>query len=383
MATTKTRLTDRPVAEAAELAADPERSAAEVPRLYAGVDGGASKTWAVVGDGTGRLLGFGAGAGANYHVMGLDFAIDSVLTALRTAVTAARSAVGAPPEGAPSGVLGLLARSAFYLAGDDTPEDHARLGEALGKILPPGAAYQWDNDCWAALRGGTTRGWGAVCIGGSGTNSAAVAPDGRRAILRGIGRDVGCPGGASDIAREAVFMAFRMDEGMRPKTRLHGAILEALGLPDYDAVVREYMENSFAFGYRAMGVVAPLVFRLADEGDEVAQDILIEMGRLMGEQTAAVIRRAGMERLEVEVVLAGSIYRGSSPLLVDSLTTAVHRTAPRARPVLPRYHPVVGAYLLALEGAGLEVGPATYANLERSLPGLLPEPTAPAVGEPE
>ncbi len=374
-------------------------------KLFAGVDGGATKTWAVVGDAVGRLLGFGAGGAANYHVIGLDFAIDSAITALAAAANAACAAAGIVSPPATSGVrsrqpagaaepgavasdrrrevLGRLARSAFYLAGDDTREDHARLGQALAEALPPRAVYQWDNDCWAALRGGTRKGWGAVCIGGSGTNSAAVSPEGRRAILRGIGRDVGSPGGASDIAREAIFVAFRMDEGMRPRTRLHGAVLEALGLPDYDAVVRDYMENSFAFSYRAMGVVTPLVFRLADEGDGVAQDILIEMGRLMGEQTGAVIKRAGIERLEADVVLAGSTYRGQSPLLIDSLTTAVHRAAPRATPVLPRYQPVVGAYLLALEAAGAEVGPETYANLERSLPGLLPEPKPAAVGEPE
>lgn len=359
-------------------------------QLFAGVDGGATKTWAVVGDAAGRLLGFGAGGAANYHVIGLDFAIDSTVTALAEATAAACAAAKTaprPPSAAsattppPASILSVLTRSGFYLAGDDTKEDHARLGEALAKGLPPGAAYQWDNDCWAALRGGTRKGWGAVCIGGSGTNSAAVAPDGRRAILRGIGRDVGSPGGASDIARDAIFMAFRMDEGMRPKTGLHGAILVALELPDYDAAVREYMENSFAFGYRAMGVVTPLVFRLADEGDEVAQDILIEMGRLMGEQTGAVLKRAGIERLEADVVLAGSTYRGQSPLLIDSLTTAVHRSAPKATPVLPRYQPVVGGYLLALEGAGIRVGAEAYANLERSLPGLLPEPEPAALGE--
>lgn len=337
--------------------------------LFAGVDGGASKTWAVVGDRTGRLLGFGAGGGANYHVIGLDFTIDSVVASLTAAAKAARATA--------------LTRSAIYLAGCDMKEDYERLGLALGRALPPGATLQWDNDCWAALRGGTQKGWGAVCIGGSGTNSAALAPDGRRSILRGLGREVGCPGGASDIAREAMFRAFRQDEGMHPKTKLWGAFLEALGLPDYDAIVREYMENSFAFGYRSMGIVTPLVFRLADDGDEVAQDVLIEMGRLAGEQTGAVIRRTGMERLEVDVVLAGSIYRGQSPLLIDSLTTAVHRTAPKARPILPRYQPVVGAYLLCLEGAGIEVGPETYANLERSLPGLLPDAPPPAVGEPE
>ncbi len=339
-------------------------------QLFAGVDGGASKTWAVVGDAAGRLLGFGAGGAANYHVIGLDFTIDSVVTALAAAADRACTSAGlAAPAGGP---LAALARTAFYLAGDDTKEDHARLGEALTKALPPGPGFQWDNDCWAALRGGTLKGWGAVCIGGSGSNSAAISPKGKRAILRGVGRDTGVPGGASEVAREAVFVAFRMDEQMRPKTRLHGAILEALGLPDYDAVLREYLANQFAFSYRAMGILSPLVFRLADEGDEAAQEVLIELGRLMGEQTGAVMKRAGIDRLEADVVLAGSTYRGQSPLLIDSLTTAVHRFAPKARPVLPHFQPAVGGYLLALEGAGVKVGPETYANLERTVPAILP-----------
>jgi N-acetylglucosamine kinase-like BadF-type ATPase len=344
--------------------------------LYGGVDGGATKTWALVGDETGCLLGFGAAGSANYHIVGLEATLRSVIAALEAATA---EAVGAPAIGAPAAGASLLsanlARAGFYLAGDDSREDHSAIGEALGRTLPGGLAHQWDNDCWAALRGGAERNWGAVCIGGSGTNSAAVGPDGRRAILRGLGWESGNPGGSSEIARQAVIQAFRMDEGARPKTRLHGAILEALGLPDYDALVREHAENGLAFAYRAMGVVTPLVFRLAGESDPAAQDVLVEMGRSMGEQTGAVMVRAGIQAEEAEVVLAGSVYRGRSPLLIDSLTLSLHRFAPGARPRLPRYHPVVGAYLLALEEAGRTTGPATYANLDRTVARLLPRPT--------
>jgi len=346
-------------------------------RLYAGVDGGATKTWAVVGDETGRLLGFGVGGPANYHVVGLEPALRSATTALAAAVAVA---TGTPPSSAAPPALSILTRVAFYLAGDDSREDHGTIGEALGRALPAGLARQWDNDCWAALRGGTEKTWGAVCIGGSGTNSAAIGPDGRRAILRGLGWESGNPGGSSDIARQAMIQAFRMDEGMRSRTHLHGAILEALDLPDYDAVVREHAGGGLAFAYLIMAVVTPLVFRLADEGDEAAQEVLIEMGRYMGEQTGAVLVRSGIEGLEADVVLAGSAYRGRSPLLIDSLTLSLHRFAPRARPRLPRHHPVVGAYLLALEGSGVTVGADSYANLERTAPGLLPEPGPVVVG---
>jgi len=329
-------------------------------RLFGGVDGGGTKTWAVVGDEKGRLLGFGAGGPANYHVFGLEFTLQSVVSALGQAAAAA-------------GVeIGVLTRAAFYLGGDDSTEDHANLGEALRANLPSELAIQWDNDCWAALRGGTEKNWGAVVIGGSGSNSAAISPDGRRAILRGLGRDSGNPGGAGDIAREAMYWAFRMDEGMCPKTSLHGAILEALELTDYDAVVRESAGAGLAFGYRVMGIVGPLVFHLAREGDPRAQDILMEMGRLMGEQTGAVMKRAGIEGLKADVVLAGSTYRGESPLLIDSLTLALHRWAPKAKPRLPLHQPVVGAYLLALEGEGLTVGPEADRNLAATVKTICP-----------
>ncbi len=331
-------------------------------RCFCGVDGGATKTWAVVGDAAGRLLGFGAAGPANYHVVGMESAMGSVLAAAGAAAAAA-------------GVdLSDLERAGFYLSGDDSPRDHASIGEALAARLPPGLPFDWDNDSWAALRGGTPRPWGAVVIGGTGTNSAARGRDGRRAITRGLGRDTGNPGGSSDIAREAVFWAFRMDEGSCPKTRLHGAILRALDLPDYDSVLRCGQTGDLAFLYQAMAVVTPLVFRLANEGDEAAQRVLIDMGRMMGEQTGAVMRRVGLDGEEADVVMAGSLFRGESPLLIDSLTLHIHRFAPRARPRLPLYHPVVGAYLLALEGAGLETGPGTYERIEETLPGTLPEP---------
>jgi len=336
-------------------------------RFFCGVDGGATKTWAVIGDAGGRLVGFGAGGPANYHLVGLEAAMHSV----KSAVDAALSQAG----------LGLadLARACFCLAADDSPEDHERIGQALAGMLPGSLPFTWDNDSWAGLRGGTDRPWGAVVIGGTSTNSAAKAPDGSRAILRGLGRESGNPGGSADIAMEAVFWAFRMDEGSAPKTRLHGEILRALGLPDYDALVREHQEGGLAFSYRAMGVVTPLVFRLANEGDERAQDVLIRVGRWMGEQTGAVMRRAGIDELEADVVLAGSVYRGENPLLIDSLTLHLHRFAPRARTRLPLYHPVIGAYLLALEDDGLEAAPALYEKIEETKD-ILPEPGPALVG---
>ncbi|HEY3315221.1 MAG TPA: ATPase, partial [Bacillota bacterium] len=81
---------------------------------------------------------------------------------------------------------------------------------------------------------------------------------------------------------------------------------------------------------------------------------------------SGVIRQLGMENEPVEVVLAGSVYRGENPLLIDGLTMAVHRVCPRARPHLPAYQPAVGAYLIALEERGITVDDRVYANVDRT-----------------
>ena len=86
---------------------------------------------------------------------------------------------------------------------------------------------------------------------------------------------------------------------------------------------------------------------------------------------AAVIRRLQLERLPVEVVLGGSVFKGEGPFLVDAIQAAVHRTAPEAVLVRPPFEPVVGGVLLGLEAAGITADEALYATLHATMPPVL------------
>ncbi len=315
--------------------------------LFCGVDGGASKTVALLGDEEGTVLGLGHGGPANYQVVGLEMAMDSVLRAVRDATRQ----VGVRVEEVDHFLLGL--------AGDDGPEDHATLEGGLRKQF---RSFTLMNDSWIALRGGTRAGWGCVVICGSGANAAARRADGRRAILRGRTYEFGNKGGALDIARDALHWAFRAEEGTGPPTRLKEEVLLYFGEPDYDALVRRMVDAGPMGIFGALGL-APVVSRLAAEGDRVAQEILMDVGRHLGYSASGVIRRLGMEREEFDLVLAGGVFDGECPLLIDELTTTVHRTAPLARPRRPEYEPVVGAFLLALEANGIEVDERIYERI--------------------
>ncbi|HEY3316079.1 MAG TPA: BadF/BadG/BcrA/BcrD ATPase family protein, partial [Bacillota bacterium] len=195
-----------------------------------GVDGGATKTLAVVGDDEGGLMGRGQSGAGNYQLIGLDAAMKSV----RVAVEAACAAAGWR--------LSDLAFAALGLAGADRPVDFEEL-ERGSRGLFGAVPFRVLNDTWVGLRGGTRSGWGAVSISGSGSNSAARSRDGRQAVLHAMGYETGNRGGAADIVRDAMHWAFKSLERCGPKTRLETEIPKQLGYKDLD----EMMSSAYSY----------------------------------------------------------------------------------------------------------------------------------------
>lgn len=310
---------------------------------YAGVDGGATKTLALCGDGEGNLLGFGLSGPSNYQIVGGAAAMHEAAEALDAALQQAGLA------------RDDLAHTVFALSGADLPADFELLHRQLG-VKFPGTSFKLVNDCWAAFRAGTDAPFGAVSICGTGTNAAARNREGAQAALRSLGYECGNWGGASDLAREALHHAFRSEEGTGPKSRLEGDVPAAFGgeFTDYSDLAAA-LRVDLSLKFRSIYLLPLLVFKAASAGDAVAQGILIRMGAAAGGDCAAVIKAVEMAAEPCDVVLAGGMYaaaRQHTPLLIDSFALALHRTAPRARLRLPAFEPAVGAYLLALEAEG-------------------------------
>jgi N-acetylglucosamine kinase-like BadF-type ATPase len=326
-------------------------------RYFLGVDGGNSKTLAMLADESGRFIALGRGGNCNHQAAG---GVERAMGCIAEAVEEACRLGGVSPE--------ALEHVCFCLAGADLPSDYVLLEKAISARWPT-MRYTLRNDAFAGLRAGATKGWGVVSIAGSGTNQAGIAPDGRALQVGGLGGLWGDFGGGADLGRQAITAVIMAADRRGPATRLTGPVLAAMG-------VRTVEELSEGLYHRTVSTqfykLAPLVFTAADQGDAVAQEILIEMGRRMGESVCGVIRQLGLEREAVDVVLAGSTWKGSNPLMIDAFRLAVHRVAPKANLVQPRYEPVVGAWCLAVEAGGLPVTEAIYQNLAKTLPAELP-----------
>jgi N-acetylglucosamine kinase-like BadF-type ATPase len=298
-----------------------------------GVDGGATKTDAVVLSADGRVLGSGRAGASNWESVGLDGAVRAVGAAIDAALADAGRA------------RGDVAASAFALAGVDWPSDHIRLDEALG-ALGLGGRRLVTNDAFAALRAGASSAVG--CVSSAGTGAVAAGRNAAGETVRTMAEGFGELGGAGDIVERAIWACARMRECSGPETALAAAFCRALGVRDLDQLFESIKRRGVTPG----ADLARLVLEVAGAGDAVAHDLLEEQGRSLADEVLGVARRLRMLDGPFELVIAGSVHLAGSRALDGAFTGRVAEHAPRAQIVPLRERAVIGAGRLALDVLG-------------------------------
>jgi N-acetylglucosamine kinase-like BadF-type ATPase len=314
-----------------------------------GVDGGTTKTIALVADGQGHILGAARGGNSNWTGPDVEIPMRVVANTVRAALVQA----GLTGEDVAVGVFGL--------AGADWPEDYERREAVLSRS---GIARRVivKNDAMVGWRAGTRKTYGAVIAAGTGSNTCVISPDGQEWCY---GYYV-FYGGAIDVAQEAIYAVLRQEDGRGDPTALTQIVLDRLGYPTVEAMLKGMVAGRLdqALVYS----LCPLVFEAADAGDAVAAEIVVKQGQALAEYATAAIRRYGMQDLEFDVVLSGSLFKGQGPLLIDTITQAIQCMAPRAQITRAQLEPAVGGVLLAYNALGIVVTDDMYQNLKRTTP---------------
>jgi N-acetylglucosamine kinase-like BadF-type ATPase len=314
-----------------------------------GVDGGSTKTIALAADANGRILGAGRSGNCNWYTVGKAGATSAVSEAVHMALE----------EG---GLVPEQISFAFYsITGADWPEDQPMLAELLGTLgLSQRLAAQ--NDVFAALRSGTADPYGVVICAGTGTNTAVVAPDGRKHVY-GFWVDYG---GAGSLARDAIRAVLRAADGRGQPTALTERLLAHFGVLDPEALLRSLVRR--AINQATILTVCPLVFEAATDDDPVASALIVHMAHELALYATAGIRRLDMTGLSFDVVLSGSLFKGRGSLLIDTIREDVLKAAPGARVVRPRFEAAVGAVILALEALDVPIDDAMLQHLAETQP---------------
>jgi len=320
-------------------------------RCVAGIDGGGTKTRCLIGDLNGNILGDYTLGASNHQTAGEAQAKaiinDVYLGALEKAKINHKD----------------IKYIYLGLSGADLPSDFDLLNNWCSDIFEE-TSFQVVNDAWIGMRSGLKGTWGAVSVCGTGSNAGACHPDGRKIILSALSYELGNYGGGGHITEKALHYAFRAYEGTGKETALAKELPRLLGAANMQDLMSKFYPKRLVDD-EDLQKVSPLVFKLANDKDCVCQQILIDMGHVLGEMVTGVIKRVGMENLRVPVVLGGSVYKGNNPLLIDELTTTLHREVPNAYLKIPMMPPVAGAYLSALDSIGVVPDSAVYDTLEQ------------------
>jgi N-acetylglucosamine kinase-like BadF-type ATPase len=321
-------------------------------RFYLGLDAGGTKTFCLIGDETGRIVGFGRAGTGNYEYKGVEPAYIENERAIKMALDDAGM------------TLSDIAGIGMGVAGADLPEDYEMLEERMYTPLLGDTPRAFRNDSMAGLRGGTKHPYGVVIACGTGCVCAGRNRTGEEARVGGLGEEFGdeCTGTSLGLAGlRAIWQA--RDE-IIPKTRLTQHFVAHAGCADQDELFYKLYRQELT--YDDLQPMAKLVFDAALEGDAKACDILAEGGRYLGAMVTAVARHLQMVDDVFEVVLAGSVFKGSSPVLADAMRAVIRESCPRAEAVPPVFEPVVGALLMGME-LDLTVDDAVYENLTQEL----------------
>lgn len=302
--------------------------------LLLGVDGGATKTVAIVADATGRVVGAGRSGSSDIHAAGdADIAIDRVADAARQALASA-------------GVEGpLLAYAAFGLCGADWPEDMVLYREGLTARLGLGRVPVIVNDALGALRAGTPDGVGVSLVIGTGGAIGARGPAGAT-WFSGMRLE---PSGALELGRIAYSRLIRGAYGGGPVPGFQAAALATHGVTTVEELVRAITARDGGTGDHGIARLAPVLLEAGHAGDRLARAAIDEHAAMLAGYVRAAAERVGFgDPGEVTLVVTGGVLRHRC---TDLLTGIVCRAGGQ-RLVRPDVEPVYGVLLLAADEVG-------------------------------
>lgn len=304
--------------------------------LILAVDGGGTNCRAILSTTEGYVLGSGQSGSCNYQSVGLDIAMRNIIEAISRAV----QVMGSP----------LALKSAvFGLAGIDTQEDRRIICGAIDKALAQlGLTSKEtivDNDGMITLLGAIGYEDGVLVMAGTGSIACGATKQGRQARVGGWGHLLDDAGSGYAIGKAALTHVMYFYDGRDPQSGLVKAVLDKLVLSDPE----EMMNWAYSQHYTVdkVAALAPVICRLANEGDWKALNILLKASQSLKQISMAVIDRLELRKSSFKLMLSGGLLQNSQ-IIRNELIKSIKEECPHANIVDAQYPPICGGILRAL-----------------------------------
>src|SRR5262249_33306975 len=325
------------------------------------VDGGNTKTIALVASLAGEVLGAALGGcsdiyNAEPNEIAPDPASAALVNAERTIAAALRDAGQTRAD---------IAVAVLNMAGADWPEDIAFWHEAA-RSRELGATIIVQNDALGVLYTVSPEATGVSIVCGTGAATGARVAGGREWHSSFWQDEVH---GSNHLGQKLLFAVYRAAMGLEPPTSLTQRVLDYYGAGSVEEVLHLFHTRE----HPAPGGIdrlAPILLDEAHAGDAVARGVVEEHGQALGNIAIAAARMVGLEGTSFPLVLAGGVFRHPTSVLQDAIVARVRSTSPDVHPIRSTTEPVVGVLIQALAVAGTPVDRGFIDRLVASIPAV-------------
>ncbi len=299
--------------------------------LYLLVDGGKSKTEAVIIDSNGLEIAKSRGPGL--EIIGSVNGYESVVNSLRATFDQL-------PQ------IARFAGVAFGLNGVQAPSESADLAAKAISSLVKADRFTIASDVVMNFLGAIGNQPGIVVAAGTGSVVMAISKQGVPFRIDGDGPLFADRGSGHDIGRQGLKIAAMVDDGLPGSVALHKAMIQRFGTLENTA-------NSVYGAQNPIEVVASFsksVAEAAKEGDEVSIEILRCAAQDLALNVQATARRSKLAGAPFSYSTAGGLFN-IGPLIEKPFHDFIGAFLPEAQYQKPLGGAIAGARIVALNKA--------------------------------
>lgn len=321
-------------------------------QFVVGIDGGGTKTAAVITDHQGQIVGYGESGPSTFGGVPL-------------AVTRANIADAIDKAARRSNLPNNAFSAAFIGLGNVVSEkDRATVkAVALDLKLANSAQIGVDHDIRVALAGGLAGRPGMVMIAGTGVSCYGVNSVGAAWRAGGWGPLIDDEGSSYWLGIQAMHAAAAAYDGRGQSTLLSQLVSERLALTAMDDLMNRLYATEMT--RTEIASLARLVFQAAAAEDNISTELIRRGCQAMAECALAVARKIGLDEGTSELAITGGMTHAGEALL-SPFRKAIHECLPGCHVKEAELIPAIGAALLALELAGEKINEKTLYEVKQS-----------------
>jgi len=303
------------------------------------VDGGGPGCRAALCDRSGHILAFAQGGSCNYHSIGADKTTEALTVLLTCLMKKQALRVNCI-------VLGL--------AGLDTKRDQAALTLIVHTALTAANIttdkIYLSNDAMLTLKGSVGQNNGVLIVAGTGSIACGITKDGLEARVGGWGYRVGDEGSGYSIGKAAITHILKSYDGRENSSGISAAILNEMSFTDEDKLLNWIYSSQFSIA--RIAALAPIIIRLAEEGDQQGITIIQHACQDLAEMAFTVIRKLSLVNTDFSLVLSGGVLKNSiiHRQLIERLTS----TCNGLQVIAPNDQPICAGLRYGLMMAGVD-----------------------------